>query len=117
MEKPTINTPFDITTLLENHLKEEDDRPQNFLASLYQIEKAFTVYLTELETHEEFLNKYLDHWRQLSSLKAVLENLTENSKDNGLDWRNHQRPYVNFIKRVWAPFPKFFATQNRSSKL
>lgn len=117
MDKPTINTPFEITTLLENHLSEEDGCPKNFLASLDEIGNAFTVYLNELETHEEFSNKYLIHWRQLSGLKAVLDNLKENSKDNGLDWKDHQRPYVNFIKCVWEPFPTFFATQNRSSKL
>ena len=123
MKTTNIISPFDITTLLKDHLEKEDDRPENFLASLSQIEEKFTEYLLELETHDEFLNKYFDHWCQLTALRAALSNLKENSKDDGLDWNDHQRPYVSFIERVWKPFPKFFATQipsatqNQSSKL
>lgn len=116
MKTTEIISPFDITTLLEDLLA-EDDRPENFFASLSQIEEKFTKYLLELKTHEEFLTKYFVHWCQLTALSAALNNLKKNSKDDGLDWKDHQRPYVNFFKGVWEPFPEFFATQSRSSKL
>ena len=134
LEKTKIDKPSDITTLLENYLEKADKCPENFVAALFEIEKAFTAYIAELETHEQFSTKYLLEWRQLTGLTAVVKNLKENSKDDGgdhevvceageedrdryvlRDWED-QRPYVNFIKRVWEPFPKFFATENRSSK-
>ena len=115
--KITIEKPSDITTLLEKYLEKADERPKNFVAALFEIEAAFTAYTTELETHEDFSIKYIIEWRQLIGLNAVVKNLKENSKKDGLDWKDHQRPYVNFIVRVWEPFPDFFATQNRSSTL
>lgn len=105
-EETTINTPLDITILLENYTK--TNRPANLLTVLYQIEEIFNIFIIEIEAKREFRTKYLDHWRQLTSLKAVVENLRANSKDNSLEWK-HQLPYLKLIKGVWEPIRIFLA--------
>lgn len=103
----TIDTPSDVTILLEALIKMT--RPTNFVAELEKIEIAFNIYITEIETHEEFQPKYLYHWQQLTGLKATLENLKAKSEENCLEWK-HQLPYLKFIKGVWEPLQIWFAT-------